>query len=307
LNEGNTCFAAATLQMLARTTPFAQTLMEMPLAAPQQPLRTVVRLLMQHIFDGGDSLHNFKNTSVQAAAKGDMKGAMRPFFPHLFDGRQHDAHEYLIGLLDSLDAEAKAVDGRPSWVDTVCTGKLGTRVRCVDCGHTITKEEPMAVLTVPLADAARATLHERIDRMTAAERIAEYKCDGCGKKGTVETCVAVSAAPEVLFVHLLRFEQRLDDNGDVVLDKRRTPTDIPDSFNLPTMAQTAVHYRLCGLVVHLGQQMENGHYVAALRESTGSWRVLDDEKAFTCRNFADVERKLKAHEQAFLAAYVADR
>jgi Ubiquitin carboxyl-terminal hydrolase len=116
MNLGNTCFLNATLQCLAYLPTFSQTLISLPLKngvkmSKGQRITTVLCSLFRQVH-GVDGVHSDRDSlspggivkALPSLGSGGQRSGYK-FRP----GRQEDAHEFLVHLLDAMhDGELKA-------------------------------------------------------------------------------------------------------------------------------------------------------------------------------------------------------
>ena len=89
-------------------------------------------------------------------------------------------------------------------------------------------------------------------------------CNDCNNKGSTET-IAMTESPEVLCVHLVRFDEIGRKDGRNV--------SIPMSF---VLGDDADCYNLIAMANHHGETMDAGHYTAvAIRDNV--WYTFNDE------------------------------
>jgi ubiquitin C-terminal hydrolase len=160
-------------------------------------------------------------------------------------GRQHDAHEALLALLE------KAPQGEP--------GRLLSVVRCGATGETSTVPEPFHVLSLPLAPTVEAAL-EREDVLRGTE---VWRSPSAVAQRLTPTCsykrLAVARLPpRGVVLHWKRFDNRGHKRSDDVY--------VPPQWR---------GYRLAAAVLHHGRSGQGGHYTALVREGS-AWFKCDD-------------------------------
>ena len=105
-------------------------------------------------------------------------------------GRQHDAHEFALGILGSVEAHF-AQEKRAKLFEQVFGGRLASQLTCLSCKHVSTSFESMVSLSLVRA------AHQDINKArTVEEALADffrpealrgenrYRCEHC--KGKVE-------------------------------------------------------------------------------------------------------------------------
>lgn len=160
-------------------------------------------------------------------------------------GRQHDAHEALLALLDRTPM------GPP--------GRLLSVVRCGATGQTSTVPEPFHVLSLPLAPTAEAAL-SREDALQGAEvwRSPSATAQGLTPTASYKRLEVASLPRDGVVLHWKRFDNRgRKINAEVQVMPRWRG------------------YALAAAVLHNGRSAAGGHYTALVREE-GQWFKCND-------------------------------
>ena len=200
--------------------------------------------------------------------------------------KQQDAVELFEQLIDNWNvgsiAEKRLSDTFWGWTQSV--------VRCPNCRDRSASSgvyERWSVLSLSLGETNdENTLSALIGKHTKEENLDWntekcIKCGGGSEKRLTKKLTLTSTA-EVLVLHLKRFEYIQQKNVSkkiiktVIYDEhlkianRPNPGDIEDSFQM---------YCLKGVVVHIGDQISNGHYEAFTKdpEKVDAWYRLNDE------------------------------
>ncbi|KAH8045316.1 ubiquitinyl hydrolase [Aureococcus anophagefferens] len=253
VNLGNTCFLNATIQCLAHAPGVAQTL-------------------------GDESLHAQAQKPDVAVALRDALGG---------PGRQEDAHEFLLALLDAVEPPLSST-ANP--VRAVFGGRTSSTLRCPECDYESATEEPFLDLSLE----PKPTLARALDAFTAPEELEndEWCCRCCGERVRPTKRLGVAAAPKALVVHLNRYDGRGGKIEEHVAFEPR--------LELETTDGGAASYGLVGVLVHRGQSTRCGHYTAFCRTRSGAWSCFDDAAVRTC-TFAEVLR-----QEAYMLFYARD-
>ena len=216
------------------------------------------------------------------------------------EGEQQDCSEFLTALLSGLQEEGGEQPGpggdcRPdTWcpVRQVFGGRLETRHECLACRavsrHTdwftdlhlpVTEvlEEALVLpslahlphITVSWTPASQApSLDQLLAASLAPETLAgenQYQCDNCGGLRDASKTVTVVTAPRVLVLVLLRFEY---DSERQVRKKLSTVVEYPDELYVEA-EEGRVGYCLQTVVVHSGEDSQEGHYFTWARRQVG--------------------------------------
>ncbi|EGB03098.1 hypothetical protein AURANDRAFT_2843, partial [Aureococcus anophagefferens] len=268
VNLGNTCFLNATIQCLAHAPGVAQTLGDESLHAQAQKPDVAVALrdALGGVF-GASRTFKPRELVKRLRAVGDQ------FQP----GRQEDAHEFLLALLDAVEPPLSST-ANP--VRAVFGGRTSSTLRCPECDYESATEEPFLDLSLE----PKPTLARALDAFTAPEELEndEWCCRCCGERVRPTKRLGVAAAPKALVVHLNRYDGRGGKIEEHVAFEPR--------LELETTDGGAASYGLVGVLVHRGQSTRCGHYTAFCRTRSGAWSCFDDAAVRTC-TFAEVLRQ----------------
>ncbi|VDC04805.1 unnamed protein product [Peniophora sp. CBMAI 1063] len=211
---------------------------------------------------------------------------------------QHDAHECLIALLNSIHAST------PASSETACScivhatfgGVLQSEVRCGRCANPSRTPEECLDISLSLHSSSTAdTLANCLKRFTSPETLGakEYSCPKCGKApGETVKRMSITKLPPVLSFQFKRFEQ----TGPASVRKIGTPVRIPSRINMAPythLAQAAQDYEPGSFLNHPGPEgmyeydlfaivnhegdLNTGHYTNFARFED-EWYKFDDDK-----------------------------
>lgn len=195
---------------------------------------------------------------------------------------QHDASEALIVLLEALQRETLEGGGvetsssqglllrYPGLLDhiqSVHTGTMVHAVTCSGCGGVTRRPDPFTTLVLPVK--GHSDLHACIQALVAEEVMDgdnSYHCDACGGKRRATRCVRLESTPEVLLVHLNRYEYNLTS-----MSRRK----VEDAIALPHLLDLSPYhfdppgegdhtFELTGALLHTGGAA-GGHYFCHLK------------------------------------------
>lgn len=163
-------------------------------------------------------------------------------------------------------------------VHRVFGGVLQSSVTCRSCQHASITVEPFLDLSL---EVSRVQAVDRaLSRFTDAETLQGencYRCDACKKLVVAVKRFSIRRAPNVLTLHLKRFDRSKKDNRFIefseTLDLSRY------MFGKP--GHTSANYVLTGVLVHQGSSRQYGHYVAYVKASNGTWLLKDDSTSRT--------------------------
>ena len=216
-NLGNTCYMNSVVQLLRYIKPVVQNLVKV--VPKDEGLRHFVDLLYQ-----GSTPQKF------AAC---LKGfGFDPIY-------QHDAHEFLLTMLDKL---YERID-----VKNPFEGQCTTILTCKN-GHTSTRVDPFVCLSI------NGGIEDGILGLMEPEEV-ECKCEKCDE--TTMTKTLDLKPSDVVCIHYKRFN----------IDKKLR-------YNVPIL-HAWNGYQLVGVCNHVGV-LHGGHYTASVRSDNG-WLLMNDD------------------------------
>lgn len=216
-NLGNTCYMNSIVQILRYVKPVVRNLVRVvPL---DEGLKHFIDLLYQ-------------GSKPQKFARCLPGFGFDPIY-------QHDAHEFLITMLDKL---YESVDAKNPF-----EGESITTLTCAN-GHTSTRSDPFVCLSI------NGGMDDGISSMMEPE-IVDCKCEKCDEKIMTKTMDMTPS--DVVCVHYKRF----------TLDhKLRYKVPVLDTWN---------GYSLVGICNHVGGR-NGGHYTSTVKSDSGWMHINDD-------------------------------
>eukprot|EP00197_Chlamydomonas_leiostraca_P010779 CAMPEP_0202874932 /NCGR_PEP_ID=MMETSP1391-20130828/26290_1 /ASSEMBLY_ACC=CAM_ASM_000867 /TAXON_ID=1034604 /ORGANISM="Chlamydomonas leiostraca, Strain SAG 11-49" /LENGTH=266 /DNA_ID=CAMNT_0049556487 /DNA_START=122 /DNA_END=919 /DNA_ORIENTATION=- len=209
-NMGNTCFLNSVLQCLAYVPPLADACLRKQLHGINEQcpgLGKCCCCLTEA------QLRNQLHASSTVYPR-DIVGNLHLFSKMFQRGRQEDSHEFLLAVLDAVERDAKRLlaragcaKGARTLIEELFCGRLRSQVRCQECGHCSNTYEQVTSLSLDILRAA--SLHDSLAQFTAVEVLDganKYKCDRCARLVRAHKAVALHHEPNVLVVHLKRFD-----------------------------------------------------------------------------------------------------
>jgi ubiquitin C-terminal hydrolase len=171
-------------------------------------------------------------------------------------GRQQDAHELLVRLLDVV---ADPV------VYTIKSTKI---LQCTEgrCQHqTIIREEDSCV-NLSISENDVFNVDEHLDAYYPQNILVDdYKCDKCGSVNTTYERSGITHQPQILIVVIKKYTQ--------------TPREI-------RISPTSGAYTLVGIIHHVGSA-SSGHYFVEVKRPTGEgWVRIDDAAVSECETYS---------------------
>ena len=184
------------------------------------------------------------------------------------NGRQHDAGEFLVHLLEHFTQK-----WRP--LSDIFEGQFVSSHTCQHCFYSFATNQPFKLYTLQM-DLPSMLEIQTFDLYTLMEHFHrptiqyEYNCRGCNTENSTEKTISIIALPCVLVIQLSRFR------GLEKIEKYvRIPAQTSIRYNIDSNEYNT-QYKIMGIIVHIGQSIQAGHYIAFIR--TGEkWFKMDDD------------------------------
>lgn len=330
-NLGNTCFMNAVLQSLSNIHQFAGFFKELPavelrsgktagkriyntrnLKHDDVSLVEELRRVLCALWQGGHS----------AISPDSLFTVMWKIFPRFRGYQQQDAHEFMRYLLDRLHSELQGsrwpnqtrqqTNGKSTIVTLMFGGLLLSEVHCQMCGSFFKKIDPFLDISLEIPeqfrarskqkDAAVCRLEDCLRRFTEVEELAEsehYLCTQCSKRQPSTKQFSVRCLPNVLCVHLKRFQWSgfLRSKIDTFVKFPAKDLDLRTYLLKPKHDEkNGTTYDLAAVVVHQGSGAGCGHYIAFAKQE-GQWFCFNDSTV------TPVEEKTVLRCKAYLLFY----
>uniref|UniRef100_A0A1D2A1N1 Ubiquitin carboxyl-terminal hydrolase n=2 Tax=Auxenochlorella protothecoides TaxID=3075 RepID=A0A1D2A1N1_AUXPR len=309
-NLGNTCFMNSVLQCLIHTPPLAELLLSpacpRPLPGRAGPdLLAATRELMQR------SLQHRSGVLAPAAHAKSLRRVNGSFRL----GRQEDAHEYLIALLDAMHEACvpRRAPGAPpppgppaSFVTRIFGGVMASAVRCTSCGYESCTRDPFLDVNLEVAGAGSVT--GALERFTAGEALDganRYRCPREGRPVRAVKSLRIASPPAVLALQLKRFG--FGGHGHKVTKR----VDFGPVLDLGPFlgggagagggrggARGPLPYDLYAVLVHQGHSVHSGHYFCFVKAPSGVWHCCDDASV------GAVSERVVLAQRAYLLFYL---
>jgi ubiquitin carboxyl-terminal hydrolase 36/42 len=198
-------------------------------------------------------------------------------------GQQEDAHEFFISLLQKTQ-EVLVLGIKPLTPELEATtvlhqlfgGLIQSQVQCLRCQKTSTRYEPFLDLSLEVASGN--SVEEALTAYTSVEKLEEevgWRCERCAKASAARKQLTIRRPPNLLTIHLKRFDIMRDGlklNKPVVFRER---IDMRRFLSRSQQNQEA-NYELYGVVVHYGAHSRVGHYVSFVKVAN-AWIAFDDK------------------------------
>ena len=360
VNLGNTCFLNSTLQCLAYLPPLCQSLMAMPQAQAHggnsgkngtkgggkvsqgKKVTLMLRSLFHKVHGTSSSGSNHAGhalapkaivNAVPSLGSGGSRNGYK-FRP----GRQEDAHEFLVHLLDSMnDGELKESginqhasgwrDRLPiprldetTYIHRIFGGYLRSQVRCTSCGNCSNTYDPFLDLSLEVSRKSCQSVGSAFVEFTRKETLDSenrWKCSGCKKRVCATKQLTVFRPPLTLCIQLKRFTYGGMGFGGFANSgygnyggfgggrggkKISKPIEFPADLKLSLSDGRSCAYSLTGIIIHVGGSASSGHYTAYVKKPSKNgghqWFHMDDSFVETVS-----ERTVLKQRDAYILFY----
>jgi ubiquitin carboxyl-terminal hydrolase 36/42 len=200
-------------------------------------------------------------------------------------GRQEDAHEYLIALLDAMHERSIAGIPKPppdveftSFIYRIFGGRIRSQVKCTQCNYESNTYDPFLDLSLEINHAS--SVDKALKRFTAGEALDganKYKCPKENRGVRAIKRMTVETAPSVLVIQLKRFEFSM--SGRKISKQVEFDPVLDLSPYMSHRPATPAIYDLYGVLVHQGHSMHSGHYFCFVKGgANGDWHKFDDTR-----------------------------
>ena len=259
-NFENTCFINSALQCLSNLPCFHSCIQQNTNSQLVDEFVKVIKILQK------SEISTFYPNSF-----------LREFFsayPEYVQGQQGCSYQFIQSLLSAVLSMPQYSS---LYQSLAC--KLSTVTYCSVCNHTNRTPDYMISITVPVPSVPNCTLNDCFERFFASEVLEgenTLMCDGCKSKQIFTMLNTIEEYPDILIVHLNRFQVVC--SGQVV--KNKTPVNLPTddfSFSSHGSSQTSSpNYKLIASINHFGER-SHGHYTALILKN-GVWYLCDDSR-----------------------------
>ena len=317
-NLGNSCFLNSTVQCLNHmeiiTQYFLRDLYNSELNR-QNPLGSGGNVAMAY----ASLVKKMWSGDYSVLAPRSLKQTVAAFTPQFDNSYQHDSQEFCQFLMDGLHEDLNRVKQKPyveelegfgmedrqaaveSWRkhllrhDSIfvdhCQGMHRSHLTCPQCGRESIKFDVYSSISLPLAskkDHSAIQLEDCIEMFMEGEQLDErnaWYCPSCRRHVCALKLIALWSAPDILILHLKRFQfDTCMTSGGMLRSKVDDTVDFPiDGLDLtrfilgPIDKDAPPIYKLFGVSEHTGPTANSGHYTATVRNSIdGQWYRCND-------------------------------
>lgn len=203
-------------------------------------------------------------------------------------------NEYVI--YNGLSYCAKFNENNSSVISKYFTGIYHSTIECGKCKNKTHSFESFTSTSLEIPKKTTDTsLYDCFDTFTGSEKLTEdnkYNCAKCGELTDSNKKIMFWHIPQMLFIHLKRFNttnNRLCKiNDDVKYPFTLRMEDYVCEYSRRAIQYT---YELIGVIHHYGN-FNGGHYVAFNKSTTGDWYLFNDSNVVEI-NSDDIEKQIK--------------
>ncbi|CAB05712.2 ubiquitinyl hydrolase 1 [Caenorhabditis elegans] len=315
-NMGNTCFMSATLQCLFQTPGLAEVFTKKVFVSK---VNTQSRLGSKGVISAGfaslsDMIWNGTFTAIRPSRF--LQLFSDTVYQPLSDGRQHDASEFQIFLLDALHEDtnqAQRISFEQNYhggagiakeaadflkkhyqfslspVNRLLGSITVSEIRCLTCGASSATFEENTIISVEIPSNSSCSLDMCLRShfsQTKLDGDSRWNCPKCKEPRASTRTSKLWQPPPVMIIHLKRFALF---NGDfekntaaVTFETARF--DVRPYLHEMAPAEKPV-YKLYAATLHNGR-LNSGHYTAvASHLRSDKWLRFDDSVVTPCENF----------------------
>ena len=264
INLGNTCFFNASIQCLARLKPLYQYVLsdEYLLSINKNnPKGSNGEIAIQF----RNLLENMTKPSSAVNPRA-LRNAFNKKFPAFANFLQHDAHEALNALLDTLHEDLQ--ENGESFISKIFYGKIKSTLTCSVCHKQTATMETFMILSLPLSDNSILECIKTITRPETLDSKNLWFCDNCQANVNASRVSNIEQLPQILILQLNRFHN-LSNKDDKYIKYDQT-------LDLSSFIPFAPPLKLVAVIYHFGE-IDNGHYTAAvLDQEQNKWYLFND-------------------------------
>ena len=212
---------------------------------------------------------------------------------HIRIGRQEDAHEFFIYLLDALEKSYTTfskfsnskfiVDNKGknqrncNLIQNVFGGELSSEVQCMKCKKSSVTIDKFLSISLEILNSD--SIERSLDKFCKSELLFganRFLCEHCKQKNDSRKRFLFKTLPNVLVLHLKRF----DNYGQKIQRFIRYPMELDMGKYVvnPQKSSTlegGTKYRLYSILIHNGYSSDSGHYYSFLKSEKG-WYEMND-------------------------------
>lgn len=290
-NQGATCYLNSLLQLYFHLPVFRNIVYHMPTTGAEDP-ETSIPINLQNLFCRMQSSSACCNTVALTRSFG---------WDYNEITTQQDIQEFSRLLFENLLDKVKN-----TWLEEqmmrLFRGKERTIIKCRNVPYESTVDSEFYDLSLQVIDCK--SLHDAFvweletDHLIGKE---QYKTEDYGLQDA-DICYEFLKLPEILFLHLRRFQRDTTRNCNVKVNTRfEFPREIDLGEFIPADSSRSYGYDLFGVLVHSGSVV-SGHYYAYLRTSPDpQWYKFDDATVTKVSETEAIENNYGSPDRSYSA------
>lgn len=176
---------------------------------------------------------------------------------------------------------------------------------CTGCRRPFANVEPAWKLVMYIPQVPRRpTVQQLVDHtVRVAQELVEVNCEFCPSK-TRHSIVGYTTLPRFIYLQVSRFKYEFD-GGMMVQVKDNSPIQVTKWIQMPLMVDVGStvprHCRLRGVISHIGNSMEEGHYISYVFNTLDErWYECNDDRV---RQIKFDSFKTKIEAEAYVLVY----
>ena len=266
INNGNTCFLNAALQMLISNTDFNNIIIANRHVSPN----------LQIMADFIKEYHNNSDTISPHAVKLFVEN-----INNIFQGnQQHDAGEFVISILDILN------DDLQNRLNNIYGITIKSTIKCkrLKCLNKTYSSDRTNILSLQINNEDNE-LDDCYTKFKSREKLIDdeaYFCENCNQKGYASKRLEINEWSPHLIIMLKRFQ-----NINGRLSKNNQDIEIPLEWRH--------NFKIKGAIIHSGS-INGGHYIYISKNNTrNNWDECDDRNIRSITNIQAENMLRKAY------------
>lgn len=187
----------------------------------------------------------------------------------ILNGRQEDAHEFLLMVADEMDVEKHSL----KWFVNNFVAEVRTLLRCSICKSIYQSDSHIGDFTVNIN--GKKSIQAALDMFFDGETVDDYQCTRCNKLVTAKKQFSLISAPSCLCVTLKRFSKNGKINRNIEVTRELTTTKyfVESPVNSP---KSQWKYKLVAVINHKGKTRISGHYTTIVCSQNNEFYEFDD-------------------------------
>jgi ubiquitin C-terminal hydrolase len=234
---------------------------------------------------------------------------IQTYKPEFKAGRQHDAHECIILILDLLhNSLIHKIPSVPTengihkhliksnsvfnshfkdkWsiITDLFFGQYIQKVKCCKCKLTSFSYHPFLGLSLPIpqSKAAYITIYDTL-RVFFNTQVLDKKCEKCKTETQHKLKLRIIKLPVYLLIQFKRFDSDLTKKNDHIAF-----TDTLDLSDFTEVLSGTMTYNLNSVINAYNASLDSGHFLCINKLQDGNWYVIDDNSTTPIEKVSDV-------------------